>query len=346
LTMADGVVGPNELLTKEIKQLLTKAKKVENREALIANKEHLHKLVVALGSEDQDLILSALRVISLLISDSSYRKRLATQPQLLSNVKQQMIAIDNEMKVKQLAIQIYTCLSSFAPSEEPSPSPSSPAKSTSDFQPEDVRFEQKEASLEDVSLEATSSATTSKSSTAYSFAGASCFSRTPLTPFHLTTATSQSAPHNLHLFRLGENGSSTSSTGLAILTSNVPTKLNNAQTYTIFIKGLNSAERKGALERTLVGLKGVISFSIFAEKAIIRTTLSEDELKKAIRSVGLIPNSRPEEDNKENSPKYCTKERTRVKESKGKIVPTEYNRPSESDENAGWFGRVARALWG
>jgi hypothetical protein len=61
-----------------------------------------------------------------------------------------------------------------------------------------------------------------------------------------------------------------------------------------------------------------------------------------------VASSMPGLDDKENSsPQYLQRERTRDAGNKGKIVVQDYNMDKADDAaNNGWFGRVARALWG
>lgn len=332
----------------EAKRIRTIAHDTPSISTFIASNVYLPQLVALLEDEDDEAVAIALEVINFLVSESNAanRRRIASEKNLLSRVQEMMMDISLDAKVKSHAIKTYTNLQAYqssGSSDELTTSTPSVAASTKEVDA-DVINEEFPNQQEENKPAASAVPQGGPTMSIFRTAAAGPAGRSATVGFGGLGALSSNQSANTAQ-------SSGAAPGLALFSSSVSNRLATAQTFTVFVKGLqNRPDNKAALEKKLLSVKGVISFSIFEEKAVVRAIISEQELLKSVREItGLqVASSMPGLDDKENSsPQYLQRERTRDAGNKGKIVVQDYNKDKGDDAAAnGWFGRVARALWG
>jgi hypothetical protein len=321
----------------EVNRISSIAHETPSISTFLTNNVHLPRLVTLLSdpeeANDERVIAASLNVINFLIAESNAinRRRMAVVPNLLPRLKDIMMDFALPAKIKTQAIKAYTELE---PHHKPSSSSSSSlssSSSTNNHDSSDYTFSSKEVDADVINAEFPSNHHHHKGISFAAGAGPVGFGA------------------GLGILSSGggtPQATSVAPAGLALFSS----RLSTAQTFTIFIKGLQSRpENKTALEQKLLSIKGVISFSIFEDKAIVRAVIGEQEVIKSIKEVsGLVPSSSTSGlDDKENAPpQYLNRERTSDASNKGKVALPDFKERTDDPGNSGWFGRVARALWG
>ena len=119
---------------------------------------------------------------------------------------------------------------------------------------------------------------------------------------------------------------------------------NPATTITVFMKELGSEANKTAFERSMVNYKGIVSFwvELRTHKAVVRTTLSEEKLTRAIMAqLGWIAST----DAAYVSPGNADYLDDGLDEN-AKIVPRASKKKARQEAEAGgWFSSVASYIW-
>jgi hypothetical protein len=134
--------------------------------------------------------------------------------------------------------------------------------------------------------------------------------------------------HDVRSFGFGASGSSAK---------------NAASTITVFMKELCSENNKVTFERTLVNYKGIVSFwvELRTHKAVIRTTLTEDQLVKAISNqLGWIAST----DYQYVAPGNDGYLEEELGEN-ARIVPRASKKKAKEQAGSGWFSSVTSYIW-
>jgi len=233
-----------------VQQLKTLASEPENVEYIINDETCFNGLVRFLESSDSEIVFSALEVLNSLSSDPKNRKDMVKHLDLMANLKKLMIDFNATSNVKKMASNIYALLQTYVDKV-----PITPTKLTK-F-PFDLQNDSN-------------------------------------VPFRDATNTFGTCA-NPHVISVTPREYSTpissmNSAGLSFFSDRISTSLPTAKTYTIFIKGMNTELVKIQLEKELLHVRGIISFSldVKSRRATIRASVSGNELVSIIRnSTGL-----------------------------------------------------------
>jgi len=118
-----------------------------------------------------------------------------------------------------------------------------------------------------------------------------------------------------------------------------------ARTHTLYVKGLNSEDRKSLLETALLTVRGIVSFliDIYNQKVTIRSLTSLEEIVRAISSTGMTA-SLEDKENVLQFP-YSYPSQFRGYTTWG-ITPFGTSFPKKTEKDEGWFGKISKAIWG
>jgi len=268
-----------------VQQLKTLASEPENVEYIINDETCFNGLVRFLESSDSEIVFSALEVLNSLSSDPKNRKDMVKHIDLMANLKKLMIDFNATSNMKKMASNIYASLQIYVDKV-----PITPTK-LNKF-PFDLQSDSN-APLRDAT------------NTFGTCANPHVISVTPREYSVASTSTSMN---------------SNSGSGFSFFSERISTSLPTAKTYTIYIKGMNTELVKIQLEKELLHVRGIVSFSldVKSRRATIRASSSGNDLVSTIRkSTGLeatlFPNavspntSNPNQSfdfEKENEPQY------------------------------------------